>query len=122
MTSDDHQNDETLGGRISKARDIAKLSASEFANTLGIRKESLIAWENDRSEPHPPRLIKMAGLLNVSPAWLLYGVGEAPVENAASPELRSLRGQLERIKELRDRTDTAIRQMEAAISRIESPN
>lgn len=109
---------DTLGGRISRAREAAGQSASKFAKTVGVRHETLAAWESDRSEPRVNKLVTIAGLLNVSPAWLLYGLGEAPSEPGISSELQVLRGQLDRIRELREQTDVAIRHMEKAITRI----
>jgi transcriptional regulator with XRE-family HTH domain len=118
MFNDKERDEDTLGGRISRAREAAGQSAPKFAKTVGVRSETLVAWESDRSEPRVNKLVTMAGLLNVSPAWLLYGLGEAPSEPGVSAELQVLRGQLDRIRELREQTDLAIRHMEKAIVRI----
>ena len=118
MYTEETRDNDTLGGRIWRAREASGFSAAKFARALGVKKETLSAWENDRSEPRANKLVTMAGILSVSPAWLLHGIGEQPSEIGVSDELMILQAQLERIKELREQTDIAIGYMEKAISRI----
>lgn len=115
---DGNQDNDTLGGRLWRAREAVGMSESGLAKALGLKKETLRAWENDRSEPRANKLVTLAGLLNVSPTWLLYGVGDAPTSDTIASELGILRAQLQRIRELREQTDTAIANMEKAIDRI----
>jgi transcriptional regulator with XRE-family HTH domain len=56
------------------------LTTSQLARRLGIKTETLHDWETDRSEPRSNRLLTLAGVLNVSPTWLLTGAGEAPID------------------------------------------
>jgi transcriptional regulator with XRE-family HTH domain len=71
---------DTLGGRIVYAREAQELTTSQLARRLGIKTETLHDWETDRSEPRSNRLLTLAGVLNVSPTWLLTGAGEAPID------------------------------------------
>ncbi|HEV2506484.1 MAG TPA: transcriptional regulator [Mesorhizobium sp.] len=71
---------DTLGGRISLAREFAGLSVARAAQALGVLTSSWTAWECDRAELRANRLTTMAGILGVSPIWLLTGVGSAPEE------------------------------------------
>lgn len=71
---------DTLGGRISFARECAGLSAPQAACRLGVMPESWNAWERDRDAPRANRLANMAGVLGVSLSWLLSGQGEGPHE------------------------------------------
>ena len=70
--------DDTLGGRISLARDAADLSVEETARILGVENETWCNWENDRALPRSNRLDMMAGVLQVSLGWLLNGQGAGP--------------------------------------------
>lgn len=72
--------DDTLGGRISLCREATGLTVAQAARRLGVMTESWNAWERDRDVPRASRLTMMAGLLGVSPAWLLNGRGAGPVE------------------------------------------
>ncbi len=72
--------DDTIGGRISLARDAIKLSIEEISAIAGVTEETWISWENDRAEPRANRLDMMAGILQVNIAWLLDGRGTGPVE------------------------------------------
>ncbi len=79
--------DDTIGGRISLCRENAELSVEEAAERLGVLPESWIAWECDRDVPRANRVAMMAGVLGVSPVWLLCGQGSGPIEPAGKPEL-----------------------------------
>ncbi|MGE6784833.1 helix-turn-helix domain-containing protein [Ensifer adhaerens] len=72
--------DDTIGGRISLARDAIKLSIEEISAIAGVTEETWISWENDRAEPRANRLDMMAGILQVNIAWLLDGRGTGPAE------------------------------------------
>lgn len=78
MTDTSLAEDDTLGGRISLARDAADLSIDETARILGVENETWCNWENDRALPRSNRLDMMAGVLQVSLAWLLSGRGLGP--------------------------------------------
>ncbi|SOC45894.1 helix-turn-helix protein [Rhizobium subbaraonis] len=69
---------DTTGGRISLARDAAGLTVEEISAVAGVTAETWANWENDRSEPRANRLDMLAGILQVSIAWLLVGQGEGP--------------------------------------------
>ncbi len=73
---------DTLGGRIWRARDATGLSTKELASKLGVRNDTIASWERDRAEPRANRLFMLAGVLGVSPAWLMAGIGRAPDDTA----------------------------------------
>ena len=76
----DDNEDTTLGGRVFQARESAGLTVSQVINRLGVRKATYLAWEADRSEPRANKLVALAGILNVSPTYLLSGLGRAAVQ------------------------------------------
>lgn len=84
--------DDTLGGRISLAREAAGLSEGEAAERLGVLSSSWNAWECDRDVPRANRLAMMAGVLGVTPSWLLTGHGSGP----AQPETNATPADLQR--------------------------
>lgn len=91
--------DYTLGERICKARDASGLSTAQLARRLGIKTSTLQSWESDRSEPRSNKLVLLAGVLNVSPTWLLVGRGTPPAsELPAASEIDSLRSALDRVQ------------------------
>ncbi len=70
--------DTTLGGRISVAREASGMSVKQVVKQLGVRLATYEAWEADRSEPRANKLVALAGILNVSPSYLLGGLGNQP--------------------------------------------
>jgi len=109
---------DTMGGRLSRARDAIGLSTAQLARRLGVQTATIQAWETDRSQPRANRLSMLAGVLNISPSWLLYGVGTAPAEDTRSEMVRSLETQLERLKRLQEETAEIIGQIEIDLQRF----
>ncbi|MEL6946660.1 MAG: helix-turn-helix domain-containing protein [Pseudomonadota bacterium] len=109
---------DTLGGRLVRARVAAGLNPAHLAKQIGVKKQTLEAWETDRSEPRSNRLTTLSGLLGVSPTWLLYGVGSSPQTETLADEVQVLKGQFERLSELHEQTGIALANIEGAIARL----
>ena len=108
---------DTFGGRLLRAREAAGMSEAQLARRIGVKTSTLSAWENDRSEPRANKLSMMAGLLNVSLPWLLFGVGPSPETDSHNDFVRLVSGHLERIKRLHDETALTIKRLEAELAR-----
>ena len=94
-----NSSDYTLGERICKARDASRLSTAQLARRLGIKTSTLQSWESDRSEPRSNKLVLLAGVLNVSPTWLLVGRGTPPIsEQEVTSDLDTMRVALDRVQ------------------------
>ncbi|MEI3853840.1 MULTISPECIES: helix-turn-helix domain-containing protein [Ensifer] len=115
----DTSDGDTLGGRIWRARDAANLSAKDLADQLGVRTETVAAWERDRAEPRTNRLFMLAGVLGVTPAWLIAGLGKAPDSDAVDDERDGLREQLALVKKLHEQTGKAIAALEMELNRVQ---
>ncbi|MEI4473400.1 helix-turn-helix domain-containing protein [Frigidibacter sp. MR17.24] len=68
----------TFGDRVTGAREAAGLSRDELAARMGIRLDTLVAWEEDMAEPRGNKLQMLSGVTGVSIPWLLTGAGEGP--------------------------------------------
>lgn len=90
---------DTLGGRIVDAREAQELTTSQLARRMGIEAETLNDWETDRAEPQSRRLQTLAGMLDVSPAWLLTGAGEGPFETLTEAEMLQIRDSVDNMRE-----------------------
>ncbi|MBX9454485.1 MAG: helix-turn-helix domain-containing protein [Mesorhizobium sp.] len=109
---------DTLGGRLSRARDAVGLSAAQLARRIGVQSSTIQAWESDRSQPRANRLSMLAGVLNVSLSWLLYGVGTSPIEETGAELAESVAFQLDRLKRLHQETAEVIGQIERDLGRM----
>lgn len=74
----DYSADDTIGGRISLARDAIDMTVGEAADFITVSSDTWASWENDRAEPMANRLLLIARLLEVSLSWLLTGRGDGP--------------------------------------------
>ncbi|AZV78821.1 helix-turn-helix domain-containing protein [Parasedimentitalea marina] len=95
----------TFGDRVAGAREVAAMTQAQLARRLGVKKATLLGWEQDLSEPRANKLSMMAGVLNVSMTWLITGEGDGMSQPADEiivagdfseilGELRDLRGEL----------------------------
>ncbi|MGZ9721656.1 helix-turn-helix domain-containing protein [Rhizobium miluonense] len=89
---------DTLGGRLSMARDAAGISLETLASELGVSEETMLAWESDRSEPKPSALVTMSALFGVSPVWLMTGAGDGPDEDSDQRALDAVRNEFLRLQ------------------------
>ncbi|MCV0350393.1 MAG: helix-turn-helix domain-containing protein [Nitratireductor sp.] len=110
---------DTMGGRLSRARDAVGLSVAELARRLGVKAATIQAWESDRSQPRANRLAMLAGVLNVSLSWLLHGVGVSPADESRSELVNAVAANLKRIRRLQEETNRIVAQIETDLARAE---
>jgi len=108
----------TLAERIVSAREAGGLSTAQLARRLGVGTRTLTAWETGRSEPRPNRIVMLAGVLDVTAAWLIGGEGTAPVAGRA--EIDRLRGDLKRLKSRHVETGKLIDRMDGHLAALET--
>ena len=111
--------DDTLGGRLSAARDASGIALKALANQLGVKHETLQAWETDRSEPRPSRLVNLAGILGVSPRWLMTGAGDGPSEQGGNVPLEAMQNQLLRLMELHQESGRLLTALQRQVDRFQ---
>lgn len=88
----------SLGPRLVEAREAQGLSAAQLARRIGVKSATLHAWEAGRSGPRPNVLLRLAGMLNVSPTWLLTGSGVSPAQPASDTEMMQIRANVQRLR------------------------
>ena len=117
-----HSNDEdtTLGGRISMARETSGLSVGQVVKRLGVKAATYKAWEADRSEPRANKLVALAGILNISPPYLLSGLGKQP-SNLGVPErqIKQLSLQIEQLEQNLKIATASLRQIKRVVAKME---
>lgn len=109
---------DTLGGRLSRARDAAGMSSAQLARRIGVKSSTMQAWESDRSEPRANRLTMLAGFLGVTPTWLLCGVGNGREDAGEADELTVVRSRLARLKTMHAEMGEMIARAEDDLGRI----
>ena len=109
---------DTLGGRIWRARDALGLDLADLASRIGLPEAAVSGWERDHAEPDTKALFVLAGVLSVSPSWLIAGIGEAPADPTGEEHLHPLLRQLREVHRLHDQTGKAIAALEAEITRL----
>lgn len=68
----------SLGERIAKIR--GGLSQQEFADRLGVSRNTLVRYEKDQRVPDATFLKRIVDDFGVAPGWLLMGAGEFQLE------------------------------------------
>jgi len=113
---------DSLGGRIVRAREAAGLTTAQLARRTGVLTETLQAWESDRLIPRTNQLIRIAGILNVSPTWLLHERGESPSDEQLETEIASLQENLSRLRGMLLTVVDGMERIEKRLEQYESYN
>ena len=93
----------TFGDRVAAAREAADMTQAQLARRLGVKKTTLMGWEQDLSEPRANKLSTVSGLLNVSMSWLLTGEGDGLSEpDELNVEIGDFSGVLQELSSLRN--------------------
>lgn len=104
--------DADVGSRIEAARELAGMDRAEFGAQVGVRPETVAAWESGERPTRSNKLVLIAGVLGVSLSWLMIGRGEGPSAPSQpaplAPELADIRADLE---ELADRIDQVVQSL-----------
>ncbi len=113
---------DTVGGRISRAREASGLSVRQLAWRIGIKIATVKGWESDRSQPSSHRLANLAGLLQVSLSWILHGVGIGPTDTLED-DARSedMSAQLDQLRLLHVETGLLLERLKGEMHRLASP-
>ena len=115
-----NEEDTTLGGRISMARETSGLSVSQVVKRLGVKATTYKAWEADRSEPRSNKLVALAGILNISPPYLLSGLGKQPSKLGLSErKIRQLTTQIEQLEKNLKTATASLRQIKRVVAKME---
>lgn len=110
MAARKKKSESTVAERLVSAREALGLSTAQLARRLGVQTRTLSAWETGASEPRSNRLVNLAGVLDVSPAWLLGGDGSLPA--GGHDEITLLKGELHRLRSQQDETTRLIDRIE----------
>lgn len=87
----------TLGDRLRKARELTGLDRKQFAEHIGIHRDSIAKYETDRTRPRPPILAAWSMATHVDLEWIRGGAGpntdpsdyKAPVSCRRGPKART---------------------------------
>lgn len=80
----------TFGERVRQARlDLAareghEVSQTDVAGLMGVAQSTVNRWERDSKEPGLDTIARLASVLNVSPAYLAFGIETYPLKVAES--------------------------------------
>lgn len=77
----------TIGERIKKLRRSFDLTQQEFAERIGIKRNTIAKYETERGEPIDAVISLICREFNVSETWLRTGTGEMFAERSESDEL-----------------------------------
>ena len=77
---------ETIGERIKKSREKAKLNQKQLGEILGRSQATITDIENNKNKGNFDILIKICETLNVSADWILFGTAGQPEESDLNEE------------------------------------
>ena len=75
---------EGIGERIRTFRRREKITQSELGEKLGLSRQMISGYENERLLPPTYMIEKISDLFEINPWWLLYGVGRPSSESGSA--------------------------------------
>ncbi|MGH6861167.1 MAG: helix-turn-helix domain-containing protein [Phyllobacterium sp.] len=111
---------DTLGGRLLRARDAKSMSVNQVAERIGVKAQTISAWESDRSEPRANRLVMIAGFLGVTPTWLMHGIGRPPADEDTSENAATLNTEIQILKNHHQKLGQRIDRLEALVENLKA--
>ena len=103
---------DTIGKRITHARESKNYDVNQLSDRVGVKAETILAWEADERDPRANRLLRLAGALDVGFAWLMVGQDYEPDETQDAGRLSSVEGKLLRIRQLHTELGVLITSLE----------
>ena len=99
-----------MNERIKKLRKALDLTQQEFADKIGMKRNTVANYETDRNEPSNSVISLICKTFNVSETWLRTGEGEMFVERTRDDELAAFMDELlaEESADFRRRLVTAL--------------
>lgn len=99
-----------MNERIKKLRKSLDLTQQEFADKIGMKRNTVANYETDRNEPSNSVISLICKTFNVSETWLRTGEGEMFVERTRDDELAAFMDELlaEESADFRRRLVTAL--------------
>lgn len=80
--------DDTIGARIASARKAKGLTQEQLARALDASGQTVSRWERNAFAPDETYLPKLATVLDVTPAWIEYGLAKPePVLDRSTSQL-----------------------------------
>lgn len=83
-----------LNERLKKLRKALDLTQQEFADRIGIKRNSFANYETGRNTPIDAIIVSICKEFNVNENWLRTGEGEMFIELSYSDEIAQFVGQL----------------------------
>lgn len=84
----------TIGDRIKKVRKKNDLTQQEFADRIGIKRNTIATYEIGRNAPIDAIIILICREFNISEKWLRTGEGEMFVQRSRDDELAAFMNEL----------------------------
>jgi len=84
----------TLGERLKFIQKKSGKTLPKFAQSLGVSRDSLINYQQNRTSPDSRFLSTLCAIYRVNPTWLLIGEGEPFVEGSAQEGEATSRGKV----------------------------
>ncbi|MFT5658371.1 MAG: transcriptional regulator with XRE-family HTH domain [Gammaproteobacteria bacterium] len=98
----------TLANRITTARADASLSIAEVSSLTAVKQETYLKWESGAIQPRANKLVTLAGVLNVVPAWLLDGDNDFLQDLSREEKIVQLSQRIEQMKSMQTRMITML--------------
>jgi transcriptional regulator with XRE-family HTH domain len=108
----------TVGARIADARETKGLSQRGLAQRLGVTPATIERWESGVSDPRANRIAMLAGVLDVSLAWLLEGASRHEPDATRGSRVDAVAQKLERVVRMQEELGRLVSEIATEVAEI----
>ncbi|MEM9602542.1 MAG: helix-turn-helix transcriptional regulator [Pseudomonadota bacterium] len=110
----------TLHERLKRAREDNELSVTEVCRIIGVKADSYKKWESGAVAPRANKLLMLAGVFNVAPAWLLDGDDEYLQALGRDQRIAQLRQRLDHMQAMQNRMLVMLDELTSDIDEVDN--
>ncbi|MEM7376716.1 MAG: helix-turn-helix transcriptional regulator [Pseudomonadota bacterium] len=110
----------TLHERLKRAREDNELSVTEVSRIIGVKPDSYRKWESGEVAPRANKLMMLAGVFSVPPAWLLDGDEDYLQALDRDQKITQLRQRLAHMQAVQNRMLVMLDELTSEIDEVDS--
>lgn len=88
-----------MNERLKKLRKVLDLTQQEFADQMGVKRNTVATYETGKSNPSDAAVTLICKTFNVNEEWLRDGIGEMFIQQTRDEQIASFIGKIQSVED-----------------------
>lgn len=88
-----------MNERLKKLRKVLDLTQQEFADQMGVKRNTVATYETGKSNPSDAAVTLICKTFNVNEKWLRDGIGEMFIQQTRDEQIASFIGKIQSVED-----------------------